>query len=156
ACRTWMIGTLAALPAIASLLIVPRRFFSLISLGITPWVRLPPTFPCSWTISFWQSITRIAVLPFGSVRVLMFFPPFRTLAPTFSVQGEGSGEELVKRPEAGDEGRQSGGAYCTSETTLLSNRTVDTSWQKGLEGAAPQRACLERRQRVEGRPERRQ
>src|SRR5256714_12730444 len=101
-----MIGTLAALPATASLLIVPRRFFSLISLGMTPWVRLPPTFPCSWTISFWQSITRIAVLPFGSVRVLMFFPPFRTLAPPFSVQGEGSGEELVKRPEAGDEGRR--------------------------------------------------
>src|SRR2546422_10787728 len=101
-----MIGTLAALPATASRLIVPRRFFSLISLGMTPWVRLPPTFPCSWTISFWQSITRIAVLPFGSVRVLMFFPPFRTLAPTFSGQGEGSGEELIKRPEAGDEGQR--------------------------------------------------
>src|SRR6266568_557174 len=101
-----MIGTLAALPATASLLIVPRRFFSLIILGITPWVRLPPTFPCSWTISFWQSITRIAVLPFGRVGVLMSFPPFRTFTPPFSIQEEGSGEGLVERPEAGNEDRQ--------------------------------------------------
>src|SRR6266446_473786 len=65
-----MIGTPALRSASARRAIVPRMFCSLTIRGIAPFEN-GAILPFSCTMSFWQSMIRIAVLPLGIVSVAM-------------------------------------------------------------------------------------